>query len=172
MVKYITYQQLKIARGVLNLGVRDIGALLKINKSTVSNAEQGKTRDFFHKNSATLIDFFKKNNIIFPTEYSIRYDQLINNQNNTSSTSSNITRFQLKSARLLLSLSQQALSNQLGITEGVIVRLELLPNNTYINPKNTLIVNKLHELFKSHGVEFSDGLYVFFKKYMDSTKDE
>ena len=51
MNKYITCTQLRAARNILNLGVRDIGLLLKVSKDTINKAELGKTRDFFHKNS-------------------------------------------------------------------------------------------------------------------------
>ena len=169
MIKYITYHQLKIARGILNLGVRDIALLLKVNKSTVSNAEQGKSRDFFFKNSACLLEFFKKNNIIFPTDYSIRYNQTIVSQPIVSDLKI-LTRFQLKSARILLSLSQSSLAKQIGVTEGVIIRLELFPNNMYITTKKPLITKKIYELFNFYGIEFHEGLYVFFKKYMDNTQ--
>ena len=60
MTQLLTNLQLRAARQVLNIGVRDLAKLLKTSKSTVSKAEQGKTRDFFFKNSAALIDFFKK----------------------------------------------------------------------------------------------------------------
>jgi transcriptional regulator with XRE-family HTH domain len=167
MTKLINHYQLKIAKGILNLGVRDIGKLLNVNKSTVSNAELGKTRDFFYKNSAALIDFFTKNNISFPTEYSIRCNEKVISLKSTDI--KNITRFQLKSARLLLSLSQRNLAKEICVTERVIIRFESIANNQFINPKNPLVINRLLDLFKNAGIYFPDETYVFFKEYMDNT---
>lgn len=65
MNKYITCTQLRAARNILNLGVRDIGLLLKVSKDTINKAELGKTRDFFHKNSAGLIDFLNAIILLF-----------------------------------------------------------------------------------------------------------
>ena len=167
MTNHLNHLQLKAARGVLNLGVREIGSLLNVNKTTVNNAERGKTRDFFYKNSAPLVDFFRKNNIIFPTQYSIRYND--HSTPHLSNHKKGITRFQLKAARLLLSISQKELAKKIGVTEGVIVRLELIDNNNLISPKNPLVIDRLINLFESSNIYFPDEMYVFFKKYMDNS---
>ena len=168
MNKYITCTQLKAARNILNLGVRDIGLLLKVSKDTINKAELGKTRDFFHKNSAGLIDFFERYNITFPTEYSIRYqppktDTQISLQNKNV-----LSRFQLKTARLVLSINQSDLAKAVSVAKRVITRLEKLPNDVLINPRDQDVVLKLKIFFEQHNIEFPDPFYVFFKKYVDS----
>lgn len=168
MNKYITCTQLRAARNILNLGVRDIGLLLKVSKDTINKAELGKTRDFFHKNSAGLIDYFERHNIIFPTEYSIRYQlsktdiQIIHPDKNE------LSRFQLKTARLVLSINQSDLAKEVSVAKRVITRLEQLPNEALINPRDHGVVLRLKNFFELHNIEFPDPFYVFFKKYIDN----
>lgn len=162
MTKIINYLQLKAARNTLDLGIREIAKLLRVSKSTVSNAELGKTRDFFFKHSAALCDFFLKNNIHFPNEYSIRYYHTIEIEY-----SEHLTRFQLKSARSILNISQLELATLIGIDKGVISRTELTKNFDFINPPNTAVNSKLKNLFQHRNIEFPDPFSIFFKKYID-----
>lgn len=55
---YITALQLKVARNILDLGVRDIAVLLHVSKTTISKVELNKTRDFLLKHNAALVHFF------------------------------------------------------------------------------------------------------------------
>ncbi len=168
MNKYITCTQLRAARNILGLGVRDIGLLLKVSKDTVNKAELGKTRDFFHKNSAGLVDFFERNNIIFPTEYSIRYRLSKTDIQIIHSDKNGLSRFQLKTARLVLSINQSDLAKEVSVAKRVITRLEQLPNEALINPRDHGVVLRLKNFFELHNIEFPDPFYVFFKKYIDN----
>lgn len=167
----ITYIQLRAARQVLNIGVREIAKLLKVSKATISNAEHNKTRDFFFKHSAALIDFFKKNNIIFPNEYTIRFCP---NQQSTYlpelniERNKNINRFQLKTARCILNYSQQELAQVAEIDKGIISRSELLENLVNIKTSNKCVEEKLKNVFFDHNIEFINPYSIFFKKYIDS----
>ena len=167
MTKYITYLQLKAARHSLNLGVRDVAKILRVSKSTISKAELGKTRDFLYKHSAALIDFFASHNIKFPSEYSIRYhitddkQQQLNQYNNT------LTRFQLKTARHILNISQEKLAKSIHIDKGIISQTEQLSNEEIIKLQDQSIILKLKDLFQQRNIEFPDQLSIFFKKYMD-----
>jgi len=167
-LKIITNIQLRAARQVLNIGIIDIAKLLSVSKATISKAELGKTRDFFFKHSARLIDFFQQNNIIFPNEYTIRLisdnsSELFNKQIEI------LTRFQLRGARCILNFSQQSLANHLDIDKGVISRAELLDNLRKINPNNLNVINHIKNMFLQYGIELTDPYSIFFKKYVDST---
>lgn len=168
-MKTLTYIQLRAARQSLNLGVRDVAKLLKVSKATISKAELGKTRDFFFKHSAPLIDFFYQKNIIFPNEYAIRLvlddvPQLLNDNLIIS-----LTRFQLKSARNVLNLSQQNLADNIGVDKGIISRAELLDNSQNINTSNHEVIINIRKYLLKQGIEFPDPYSIFFKKYIDSS---
>jgi transcriptional regulator with XRE-family HTH domain len=168
----ITYIQLRAARQVLNIGVREVAKLLKVSKATISNAEQNKTRDFFFKHSAALIDFFEKNNIIFPNEYTIRFDS--NKQSTHISEvyiQKNINRFQLKAARCILNYSQQKLALTAKIDKGIISRSELLGNLVTIKTSDKKVEERLKNVFYDNNIEFINPYSIFFKKNIDSTSN-
>lgn len=165
MIKHITYLQLRAARHALNLGVRDVAKILKVSKATISKTELGKTRDFLYKHSAALIDYFALHNITFPSEYSIRY----NTSHSTINTEINkLTRFQLKTARHLLNISQYELAKSINIDKNIITRAEQLNNELYIKFQNQSITLELIVFFQKNNIEFPDKLSVFFKKYIDN----
>ncbi len=163
MAKYLSYIQLRAARSVLNLGIRDIAEFLTVGKSTINKVELGKTRDFLHKHSAALTDFFTKNNIVFPTEYSIKYTIPPTHQENKS-----ITRFQLKAARVVLNTSQLSFSQIINTSKSLISRAELLPNETYIKSINPQTILRIKDVFLQHGIELHEPNSIFFKKKVDT----
>lgn len=157
------YIQLRVARQVLNLGVRDIANVLRVSKAVISKAELGKTRDFFYKYSPALLEFFKSHNIIFPNEYSIRH--CINEAFKQDLQPSNsLTRFQLRAGRCIMNLKQYQLSKLIDIDTGVISRAEQLQNTDYIKPQDKSVIIKLHELFLKHNITFPDLVSVVYKK--------
>lgn len=172
-MKNISYLQLRAARQVLNIGVREIAKLLRVSKATISNAEHNKTRDFFFKHSAALIDFFKKHNIIFPNEYTIRYcpyEGLIDpTEQNLENNITTINRFQLKIARCILNYSQQELAQFARIDKGIISRSELLENFINIKATDQETVERIKNVFLDHNIEFVNPYSIFFKKHIDST---
>ena len=171
MAQLLTNLQLRAGRQVLNIGVRDLAKLLKTSKSTVSKAEQGKTRDFFFKNSAALVDFFEKNNVVFPNEHTIRLNYPLEDINLLSGKSTKLTRFQLKSARCIMNLSQLNFSKLVGIDKGVLSRAELLDNIKYINPSDKSAINKIKDAFIEQHIEFPNPYSIFFKKYIDNSSN-
>ena len=157
------YIQLRVARQILNLGVRDIANVLRVSKAIISKAELGKTRDFFHKYSPALLEFFKSHSIIFPNEYCIRY--CINEAFKQELQPSNsLTRFQLRAARCIMNLKQYELSKLINIDTGIISRAEQLQNTDYIKPQDKLVTLKLHELFLKHNITFPDPVSIVYKK--------
>ena len=165
MTKYITYIQLRAARHILNLGVRDIAKILKVSKATISKTELGKTRDFLYKHSAALLEFFEHHNIFFPNEYFIRYHD---NQEKIQKYDSGLTRFQLRTARHILNISQNKLAELINIDKGIIARAEQLQNTDFINPQDHSIVLRLKSMFQEHNIKFPDQLSVFYKEYIDN----
>lgn len=167
MTNIITNLQLRAARQVLNIGIRDLEKILKVSKSTISKAEQGKTRDFFYKHSAALIDFFKKNNVTFPNEHTIRFNIRTPKNNEIPLKPQTITRFQLKAARCVMGLSQKRLAKTIGIDKGILSRAELLDNFQSINPAGKGVTYMIKDMFLKHNIEFPDPYSIFFKKYID-----
>lgn len=165
-MKNITNLQLRAARQILNLGVRDIARLLKISKATISKAELGKTRDFFIKNTPALRDFFESKQILFPNEYSVRITPTIADE--LSENDDYLNRFQLKAARCVLQLSQQELATKAGIDKGIISRAELLNNSKIITSSKLGAIDEIKNVFYSHNIEFPDPRSIFFKKHVDS----
>ena len=163
--------QLRAARQVLNLGVRDIARLLKVSKATVSKAELGKTRDFFFKNSAALRDYFEVHKIIFPNEYTIRLIP-VDTQETLCNNIDYLNRFQLKGARCILQLSQQTLALKSGIDRNLISRAELLTNAKKIIHPNKKAITQLKHVFNNHNIEFPEPYLIFFKKYIDNHSSE
>lgn len=169
-MKNITYIQLRAARQLLNIGVRELATILKVSKSTICKAEANNTRDFYHKYNAALLDYFKKNHIIFPTESSIRYDYKDNFQENTQTSETKIifTRFQLKTARCILNITQLELANFTGINKSQISRAELLNNSETVKFSNINNINILKNFFINQNIEFVGPLFIVFKKYIDN----
>lgn len=168
MTKIISNLQLRATRQVLNIGLRELSKILKTSKSTISKAELGKTRDFFFKNSAALIEHFEKNQIMFPNEHTIRFTPNVHQHELLGANAESLTRFQLKAARCLLNISQLELAQTIGIDKGIVSRAELLHNDQNINPSDKIVANRIKEVFFEHGIEFPDPFSIFFKKYMDS----
>ena len=167
--KYINYIQLRAARHVLNLGVRDLAKVLKVSKATISKTELGKTRDFLYKHSAALIDFFFIHNITFPNEYCIRYHPTVSVDvlNIVDDNGLFISRFQLRAARHILNISQEELAERINIKKTIITTAELLQNNEYVLTNNIPAATCLKTFFKLNNIEFSDKSSIVFKKYVD-----
>ena len=169
MGKYINNLQLRAARGVLNLGVRDVGSIIGVSRMTISKLEHNTTtlERIKHGESRnnTLIWFFKKMNIVFPDSYTISYCSIINE--NHVNTINEITRFQLKAARIIIDEDRIVFSNALGIERGVLEYAESLSNEEYIKPRDSSINQKIKDRFNNYGVNFLNNNSVTFKKLVD-----
>lgn len=161
---YITALQLKVARNILDLGVRDIATLLHVSKTTISKVELNKTRDFLPKHNAALIHFFSCNNIYFPNPFSIQYkpQNLINNK-----TEHTITRFQLKGARCILNISQAQLAKVLNMNRSVIIEAEKHQNEQHLTLFGEQKELEIIQFFNDHNILLYDHLSLFFRKRVD-----
>jgi DNA-binding XRE family transcriptional regulator len=165
--KYINYLQLRSARSVLNLGVRDIGSIIGVSRMTISKLERntatlerlkhGKSRN------NTLVWFFKKKNIIFPNNYTICDSSIIN----TDPPTNNLTRFQLRAARIIIDENRVAFSSIIGIERGILEYAESLNNPEYINPRDNSLNQKIKDKFSQYGIKFPNNNSVTFKKLID-----
>ncbi|OZG31339.1 hypothetical protein [Rickettsia endosymbiont of Culicoides newsteadi] len=153
--------QLRTARSVLNIGVREIGSIINVNRTTISVWEN--QRNFVSiKNSQdnnTLIKFFKENGIIFPGEKSIALDI------NTSNKLNLLSRFQIRVARVAMHLTQQELATLLEIPLLLLNYLEKQHNNVYISstPK-TINEFVLRSFFEKNGICFPKDFCVHLEK--------
>ena len=160
MTKFITHEQLKIARHISNLSVRDLAKILNVSKATISNVELGKTKTFLYKYSPALINIFNVNKIIFPNEFSIRY---MSDTTNVFNQCDLLTRFQLKAARHLLSINTRRLAKIIQIGSYELSIAEALENDKYVLENRPQKNKQLKEFFLSKKILFPDALFIFFK---------
>lgn len=163
---YISYLQLKVARYVLNLGVRDIGSLIQTSRTTISKLENniikiGEMRLSDRRNTV-LVEFFKKNGVIFPDYNCITFCPF-NNIVQRPNSNHSMTRFQLRAARTILNKTQDELADLLNINSSIISYAENLPNEAYINPKNVLLISSLISLFHQYKIYFPTDLSITYK---------
>lgn len=153
--------QLKAARSALNIGVREIGNIINVSRTTISVWEN--QRNFVSiktsQGNNTLISFFKENGIIFPSEKSIALDI------NTSDKSDLLSRFQIRVARVAMHLTQHELATLLEIPLLLLNYLEKQHNNVYISstPK-TIDEFVLRSFFEKHGILFPKDFCVHLEK--------
>lgn len=162
----ITYIQLRVARQILNIGVRELANILRVSKATANNAELGKTRYFLHKHSPALIEIFKSHNLVFPNEYCIRY--CVKQKEKKTQHFNNLTRFQLKAARCFMKMKQYKLAEIIHVNKNIISRAEQLQNTDFINPIDKSIIHKLYTLFYKNNINFPDSLSIYCKKNIDN----
>jgi transcriptional regulator with XRE-family HTH domain len=170
--KYINYLQLRAARSVLNLGVRDIGSIIGVSRMTISKLENNKTtlERLKHGESRnnTLVWFFKKKDIIFPNNYTICNSSIINEDQQTNT----LTRFQLRSARAIIGIDRNAFKDMIGVEKGILEYAESFNNQEYINPRGSDTNQKIKDKFSQYGVQFLNGNIVTFKKLVDEFKKQ
>lgn len=121
--------QLRVARSVLGLGVRDIGAYIDLSRSTISKIERKEIKsnlDIKEEQCIILIKIFNDKKVFFPDENSVSYERESKLYNNY------LTRFQLRGGRAILGLSQREMSEQTGVEKNVLNYLENLPNASLI----------------------------------------
>lgn len=121
--------QLRAARSVLGLGVRDIGAYINLSRSTISKIERKgiDTKLNIDKEQNTiLVKIFNDKGVFFPDQSTISYEK------KPKDCQDYLTRFQLRGGRAILSLSQKELSENTYIEKNVLNYFENLPNSSYI----------------------------------------
>lgn len=168
---YLNHFQLRSARYVLNLGVREIAVLIGTNRTTISQIENNvmplQNLLLSERRNHILVEFFKQNNIYFENNYSISLNYPLldtNNENNT------LTRFQLKAARAIIDESRSVFNSSLNLNRGIIEHAETFANEKFIKPKDPNVVLSIINKFKQHGILFPNNFSVTFKKIVDDFK--
>lgn len=157
--------QLKAARAVLNLSVRDIGSYIGVSGTAVSMWES-KDIDLdintSEQNIRMLEQFFTIKNIFFSDKNS-----MLLNEVNTLSKNDNsqiLTRFQLRGGRAILGINRKDLAALVQIDQYVITRAERLDNKEYIRPKDSSVPTKIKYIFMQHGIFFPSPFTISIKK--------
>ena len=153
--------QLRAARSVTGIGVKEIALYLGVSGTIVSrwdNMSPLKTIKSKVTNPKALIFFFKQHKILFLTENSISLD--IDNLNTTEY----LTWFQLRASRAILGLSQRELAEATKTSQGIINYLESLDNTYFINNTSKDIDTTIYKLyFEENGIIFPDNYSVTLK---------
>lgn len=146
--------QLRVARSVLGIGVREIGHHLGLSGAAISiwehkgNFENLKTS---MNNILLLNEFFKSHDITFPDDNSVTLHREIKKTNNEKGI---LTRFQLRASRTALNITQVELANLIGITRQVISRAEHLQNDQYIRPLEKGASLKIKNWFENNKISY------------------
>ncbi len=163
--------QLRAARSVTGIGVKEIALYLGVSGTIVSrwdNMSPLKTIKSKVTNPKALIFFFTQHKILFLTENSISLD--IDNLNTTDldidnlNTTEYLSRFQLRASRAILGLSQRELAEATKTSQGIINYLESLDNTYFINNTSKDIDTTIYKLyFEENGIIFPDNYSVTLK---------
>lgn len=158
MDNFLTDYQLRVARGVLKLGVRDIGNILQLSRTTVSKLESGKVLfqnlKFSIRRSSLLIEFFKSNNIIFPDHTSIELIPSSIAKLKYSNIDNMLTAFHIKGGKCILNITRNELSQKINISNTILSRIEKLPNESPLNLKDDLINEQIRTFFNKEKITF------------------
>ena len=154
--------QLRAARSALNIGVREIGSIIEVSRTTISvweNQRNFETIKTTQQNNNTLAAFFKEKGINFPNEQSIELEI------GTCSKSGLLTRFQIRVARVAMNLTQEELSKFVEIPLLLLNYLEKQQNSVYISstPKP---INEypLRSFFERNGIRFPEDFCIYLEK--------
>lgn len=146
--------QLRAARAISGIGVREVGEYLGVSRTTVSTWEQQLPLDDIRSqpaNTSTLIAFFETKNIFFNTNTSIS----LNTKNILNEHAAHLTRFQLRAARTGLGLTQDQLAAYINMPKQVIGYLETKENNIYLHETPKLVDDLLiKDFFEKLGLIF------------------
>ena len=173
---YLNHIQLKAARCVLNLRVRDIGLLIEVSRTTISKLENNIIKisemRLSDRRNTILQEFFKKHCISFPNDHSIIFsspDHIISKQ---VSNKNNFTRFQLRAARTALNKTQLELANAINVSPSIIKQAEKHNNQDILKFKDNTTIAHLLNIFMQEGIEFSGIFSIDFKKLVDASCDK
>lgn len=154
--------QLRAARSALNVGVREIGSMIEVNRTSVSLWENRKNFEPIktsQDNNNILVTFFERQAIMFPNERSISLAIDVSEQSNL------LSRFQIRIARVAMHLTQSQLSQFTEIPLSLLNYLESRQNTTYIGstPKE-IDESILRNFFEKNGILFPKNFYVYLEK--------
>ena len=153
--------QLKAARSITGIEAREVALYLGISRTIISRWEKQPILDYIKTkkvSSESLLFFFKQHNVLFPNEYSIKFNTQIVPFN-----SIHLTRFQLRAARATLSLTQEELAKLTNTSKSIINYLEIQNNETLLNTTKRDIDDLIFKkFFQTKGLLFPDNFTICF----------
>jgi DNA-binding XRE family transcriptional regulator len=164
----ITSFQLRASRSVLGLGVREVGKVIDVSRTTISTWERQPALHILSskkKDISPLSLFFNKMGLTFPNKNTL---SLVTN---LPKNFNHLTRFQLRASRATLGLTLNELATLLNMQIQTIAYLESKNNETYINsvPRD-FSEKKIKEFFKQHSIIYPDDFSISLLKTPDIKK--
>ena len=155
--------QLRAARSVTGIEVREVALYLGISRTIISRWEKSPLLDYIKTKKVSpesLLFFFKQYGVLFPDEYSIKFNSKLKSFN-----SIHLTRFQLRAARASLGLTQDELAKLTNVPKSIINYLEIQNNETLLNTTNKDIDDLIFKkFFQTKGLLFPDSFTICFVK--------
>lgn len=155
--------QLRVARSVTGIEVREVALYLGISRTIISRWEKQPLLDCIKTKKVSpesLLFFFKQHGVLFPDEYSVKFNSQLK-----SFDSIHLTRFQLRAARAALSLTQDELAKLTNTSKSIINYLEIQNNETLLNTTNKDIDDLIFKkFFQTKGLLFPDNFTICFIK--------
>ncbi|MDC0865221.1 hypothetical protein OAP56_04675 [Rickettsiaceae bacterium] len=152
--------QLKSARSVTGVEVRELALYLGVSRTIVSRWEKQRPLDSIKTKKASpesLVFFFSQHHILFPDENSICFDS----KEDSEMHSSHLTRFQFRAARSILDLTQTDLASATNSSRKIVNYLETFDNKALLAPRNKDIDDSVfRQFFESKGITFPYNLSV------------
>jgi DNA-binding transcriptional regulator YiaG len=151
--------QLKVARSVTGIEIRELAPYLGISRTIVSRWEKQPPTSLIKTKRVSgdsLIFFFKQYNVIFPNDHTVKFSS-----EQSIPQSEHLTRFQLRAARAALSLTQSRLAELTNNSVATINYLETQDNTTFLNETNKEVDDLiLKSFFEKSGVTFPESLTI------------
>lgn len=155
--------QLKAARSVTRIEVREIALYLGVSRTIISRWEKQPALNFIKTKKASpqsLLFFFKQHKISFPDNSTIHFDSKLTNKN-----SIHLTRFQLRASRSILDLTQQELALQTNTSRSVVNYLETQNNEILLDTTNKHVDDlTFKKFFEDKGIVFPDNFTISIEK--------
>lgn len=151
--------QLKSARSVTGIQVREIALYLGVSRTIITRWEKQPPLNLIKTKKATpqaLIFFFKQHGITFPNDYTVHFDS-----NLPQNRSNHLTRFQLRGSRVILNLTQQELAIHTNTSRAIINYLETQDNETLLDSTNKDIDDlSFKRFFEEKGIMFPNNFTI------------
>lgn len=151
--------QLKSARSVIGVEVRELALYLGVSRTIVSRWENQKPLESIKTKKASpesLVFFFRQHNIVFPDDNTVCFDSKEDKECSTL-----LTRFQFRAARSILNLTQEDLANATNSSRKIVNYLETFDNEALLLTKNKEIdISAFRKFFEHKGIKFPYSLSV------------
>ncbi len=153
----ITTFQLKGARYALDITTKELGEYIQFSSTTISTLERKGLSEFVdidRKKINLLVRFFNDKGIHFPDQYSILNNKIQDIEKDV------LTRFQIRSSRKILNITQKLLAEKISIEVNILNALERLNNTSIIAKKNLQETNKFIDY--NNLIDFFKGKNILF----------